>query len=114
MSSQRARQQVKKVGNGLSKDRIDKLIPVKMGCTTKYNEVYITEGLSAGSQCEKARFDFQAVYMLRGKVDNIYDMSKAELAKIPIIEDLSRIIGIAPGKKGTILPDRILGLTDAD
>ena len=48
------------------------------------------------------------------KVDNIYDMSKAELAKIPIIEDLSRIIGIPPGKRGTILPDRILGLTDAD
>ena len=41
-------------------------------------------------------------------------MSKAELAKIPIIEDLSRIIGIAPGKRGDILPDRILGLTDAD
>ena len=48
MSSQRARQQVKKVGNGLSKDRIEKLIPVRMGCTTKYNELYLVEGLSAG------------------------------------------------------------------
>ena len=45
MSSQKARQQVKKVGNGLSKDRIEKLIPVRMGCTTKYNEVYLTEGM---------------------------------------------------------------------
>lgn len=114
MSSQRARQQVKKVGNGLSKDRIEKLIPVRMGCTTKYNELYLVEGLSAGTQAEKARMDFQAIYMLRGKVDNIYDLSKTELSKIPIIDDLSRIIGIAPGKRGTIIPDRILGLTDAD
>ena len=48
MSSQKARQQVKKVGNGLSKDRIEKLIPVRMGCTTDYNELYLVEGLSAG------------------------------------------------------------------
>ena len=52
ISSQKARQQVKKVGNGLSKDRIQKLIPVRMGCTTDYNEVYLTEGLSAG-QCAR-------------------------------------------------------------
>ena len=41
-------------------------------------------------------------------------MSIAELSKLPIIEDLSRIIGIVPGKRGTIIPDRILALTDAD
>ncbi len=114
MSSQRARQQVKKVGNGLSKDRIRKLIPVKMGCATKYNELYLCEGDSAATQVEKARYDFQAAYMLRGKIDNIYDMSIAELSKIQIVDDLSRIIGIAPGKRGTILPDRVLALTDAD
>lgn len=68
MSSQRARQQVKKVGNGLSKDRIRKLIPVKMGCATKYNELYLCEGDSAATQVEKARYDFQAAYMLRGKI----------------------------------------------
>ena len=45
MSSQKARQQVKKVGNGLSRDRIDDYIPPKMGCTTDYLEVYITEGV---------------------------------------------------------------------
>ena len=48
------------------------------------------------------------------KIDNIYDMSIAELSKIQIVDDLSRIIGIAPGKRGTILPDRVLALTDAD
>ena len=63
---------------------------------------------------EKARFDFQAVYMLRGKVDNIYDFSTAELSKIPIIEDLARIIGVLPGKRGNVQVDRVLGLTDAD
>ena len=48
------------------------------------------------------------------KVDNIYDLSTTELSKIKIIEDLSRIIGIAPGKRGDIIPDRVLALTDAD
>ena len=48
MSSQKARQQVKKVGNGLSKDRIEEYIPPKMGCTTGYTEIYLTEGKSAG------------------------------------------------------------------
>lgn len=114
MSSQKARQQVKKVGNGLSKDRIEKYIPVRMGVTTNYNELYIVEGLSAGTQVEKARFDFQSIYQLRGKVDNIYDHTLTELGKIPIIQDLSRIIGLLPGKKGEILPDRIVVLTDAD
>ena len=67
-----------------------------------------------GTKVEKARYDFQAAYMLRGKIDNIFDMSIAELSKIQIVDDLSRIIGIAPGKRGTILPDRVLALTDAD
>ena len=58
--------------------------------------------------------DFQAIYMLRGKIDNIYDMKMSELSKIPIIDDLSRILGLVPGKRGTIIPDRVLGLTDAD
>lgn len=48
MSSQRARAQVKKVGNGLSKDKIDKYYPAKMKCDTDYRELYLTEGLSAG------------------------------------------------------------------
>ena len=48
------------------------------------------------------------------KVDNIYDLSLKELEKIPIIEDLSKILGVQPRRKGDILPDRILGLTDAD
>ena len=69
---------------------------------------------SAGNQVEKARSDFQAVYKLRGKVDNIYDLAISEMVKIKIIEDLSRIIGLVPGKQGTIIPDRILALTDAD
>lgn len=114
MSSQKARQQVKKVGNGLSKDQITKYTPPRMGCTTDYMEVYLVEGNSAGSQVENARSDFQAVYKLRGKIDNIYDIAMSELSKNPIIEDLSRIFGILPGKHGDIIPDRILGLTDAD
>ena len=114
ISSQKARMQVKKVGNGLSRDRIEEYIPPKMGCTTDYTEIYLTEGKSAGNQVEKARSDFQAVYKLRGKVDNIYDLAISEMSKIKIIEDLSRIIGLVPGKQGTIIPDRILALTDAD
>lgn len=114
MSSQKARQQVKKVGNGLSRDRIEEYIPPKMGCTTDYMEVYLTEGKSAAGNVEKARYDFQAIYKLRGRVDNIYDLSMQELSKIGIIEDLSRIIGLVPGKPGTIIPDRVLALTDAD
>lgn len=70
--------------------------------------------LSAGTQVEKSRFDFQAAYMLRGRVDNVYDLTMNELSKLPIVDDLSRILGVAPGKRGTIIPDRILGLTDAD
>ena len=114
MSSLKARQQVKKVGNGLSRDRIEEYIPPRMGCTTDYKEIYVTEGKSAGNQVEVSRYDFQAVYKLRGKVDNIYDLSIPDLSKIKIIEDLSRLIGIAPGKHGDIIPDRILALTDAD
>lgn len=114
MSSQKARQQVKKVGNGLSRDRIEEYFPVKMGCTTDYNELYLVEGKSAGNQVEKSRYDFQSIYRLRGKVDNIFDLALSEVSKIKIIEDLSRIIGIVPGKNGTIIPDRILALTDAD
>lgn len=114
LSSQRARQKVKGVGNGLSKDKIEKYYPAKMKCETDYRELYLTEGLSAAGQAEKSRFDFQEIYQLRGKVDNIYDMSMAELSKIDIIDDLSRIIGLVPGKSGKINQDRILGLTDAD
>lgn len=114
MSSQKARQQVKKVGNGLSKDRIEEYIPPKMGCTTDYLEVYLCEGKSAANQVEKARSDFQAIYKLRGKVDNIYDTAIGDMSKMKLIEDLSRIIGLVPGKHGTIIPDRILALTDAD
>lgn len=44
MSSIKARQQVKKVGNGLSKDAIEKFFPKRMGCTTSYTELYIVEG----------------------------------------------------------------------
>lgn len=113
-SSQRARSQVKKIGNGLSKDRVVKYIPPRMHSNTDYFEVYLTEGESAGTNAEKSRLDFQAVYKLRGKVDNIYDKSLKELEKIPIIEDLSKILGVQPRRKGNILPDRILGLTDAD
>lgn len=114
ISSIRARQQVKKVGNGISRDRIDKFYPQKMGNVTDFYEVYLTEGLSAASQVEKARFPFQAVYQLRGKIDNIYDMTIPQLSKIPIIDDISRIIGIKPGQRGNINIDRLLGLTDAD
>ena len=113
-SSQRARSQVKKIGNGLSKDRVIKYIPPRMHSMTDYFEVYLTEGESAGTNAEKSRFDFQAIYKLRGKVDNIYDLSLKELEQIPIIEDLSKILGIQPRRRGEILPDRILGLTDAD
>lgn len=52
--------------------------------------------------------------MLRGKVDNIYDMSMNDLSKIDIVDDISRIIGLVPGRRGKINQDRILGLTDAD
>jgi len=45
ISSQKARMQVKKVGNGLSRDRIEEYIPPKMGCTTDYTEIYLTEGV---------------------------------------------------------------------
>ena len=113
-SSQRARSQVKKIGNGLSKDRVLKYIPPRMHSNTDYFEVYLTEGESAETNAEKSRLDFQAIYKLRGKVDNIYDLSLKELEKIPIIEDLSKILGVQPRRKGDILPDRILGLTDAD
>ena len=74
----------------------------------------LTTCVKISSQAEKARFPFQEIYMLRGKVDNIYDMSLAEISKIDIIDDLSRIIGLVPGKNGHINQDRILGFTDAD
>jgi len=51
------------------------------------------------------------------KVDNIYDCPTAELLKKDIISDLSRIIGLVPGKRGNIddiIPDKIFVLTDAD
>ena len=67
----------------------------------------LTTCVKITTQVEKARFDFQAVYMLRGKVDNIYDFSTAELSKIPIIEDLARIIGVLPGKRGNVQVDRL-------
>lgn len=114
MSSQNARATVKKVGNGLSKDKIEKYYPAKMTCETDYRELYLTEGESAGGHVEQARFDFQEVYKLRGKTDNIYDKSLQELSKIDIIQDLSRIIGLVPGKRGKLNQDRILGLSDAD
>ena len=48
------------------------------------------------------------------KVDNVYDTAIGDMSKMKIIEDLSRIIGLVPGKRGNIIPDRILALTDAD
>ena len=69
------------------------------------------------NQVESSRLDYQSIYKLRGKVDNIYDCPTAELLKKDIISDLSRIIGLVPGKRGNIddiIPDKIFVLTDAD
>lgn len=113
MSAQKAKETVKRVGNGLTND-IPNYIKTRMGVTTDYNELYIVEGKSAGGIVEQARYDFQGLYKLRGKVDNIYDLNYKDMAKSTIISELSRIIGIPIGGRGKIIPDRILGLTDAD
>lgn len=115
MSSQRARAQVKKIGNGLSRDKIDNYIPSPLTCSTKYRELYIVEGKSAGSQVANAKYEFQEVLKLRGKVNNIFDMSVTDYSKLQVVDEISRILGVPPGlRKGDIKSDRVLGLTDAD
>ena len=67
---------------------------------------------------ESSRNAYQSIYKLRGKVDNIYDLSTPELIKKDIIQDLSRILGLMPSSKKNkpedIIPDKVFILTDAD
>lgn len=115
LASQKARQTVKKVASNLSSDRIDKYITTAISYTGDIKEVSLCEGDSAGDAVRMARFPFQEVYKLRGRVDNIIDMDIATLSKLRFIQDMSRITGLVPGKRGgTPRHDIYSLLTDAD
>ena len=96
-------------------------LPSKLAdCSSRHAEdceLFIVEGNSAGAHLESARFDYQSIYLLRGRVDAVYDCATSDLMKKEIIQDLSRIFGIVPGKdsdENDIIPDAVMILSDAD
>ena len=69
---------------------------------------------SAGEQLASARYEFQSIFKLRGKIDNIIDYNMNKIATIDMVERMSRCMGIAPGRKGILNHDAYKILTDAD
>jgi DNA gyrase subunit B len=114
LSSQRARAQVRSVGNILSDDYISNHIPSLGSYDGDYLEIIHVEGLSAGEHVASAKFEFQEVYKHRGKVDNIFDLSIEALAKLDVVDEMSRILGIPAGRPGNTKYDACKILSDAD
>lgn len=62
------------------------------------SELFITEGDSAAGSCAIARNAInQAIFPVRGKVDNVYNSTTASALKVKEISDIAQILGAGVG-----------------
>jgi topoisomerase-4 subunit B len=65
---------------------------------TRYSELFLVEGDSAGGSAKQARDrEFQAVMPLRGKILNAWEIDSSEVLSSQEIHDISVAIGVDPG-----------------
>lgn len=80
--------------------------------------LFVTEGDSASSSLREVRTaDIQGMMPLRGKVNNVYGSSIAEILKMGKVENLFAAMGLIPGKKAnrkTMRFSKMIISTDAD
>ena len=83
MAAESTRKRVKKdIVNAFSADKIDEYLPISKFSKSKFRELCIVEGLSAKGGFKAVRNkDEMAVLTIRGKVENIFDLSPSQAVK---------------------------------
>lgn len=119
VASEAGRKRVKKdVTNMFSDNRITNYTPVSKQSKANYAELFIVEGKSAKGGMESERDDeTQALLSIRGKNDNIFDLTPKEALQTDLIQNLYNIFQCGIGKDFDINQcpfDRINFATDAD
>jgi len=98
-----------------SKNNISNYIRISKGSKSKFTEIFLTEGLSAGASMDKARdADSQAIYQIQGKPVNFLKKKKIQIVNNKLVQELSKIYGIEPFSEDLPVFDRINIATDAD
>ncbi len=95
-----------------------KLLPSRNVGPGSGAELFICEGDSAASALKAARdAEFQAIFPIRGKILNVYDMSPVRALKNQEISDIVTILGAGVGRDFDVSRmryDRIIFAFDAD
>jgi DNA gyrase/topoisomerase IV subunit B len=113
----------KDITNAFSPDKINEYLPISKFSTSKFREMCIVEGLSARGGFKAVRDKNQmAVLAIRGKVENIFDLTPAEAAKPANSKLVSNLVQIYEIENENIknfdiekFPfDRVNIVTDAD
>lgn len=80
-----------------------------------YSELLICEGISAASALAEARVGgFQSIFGVRGKINNVYDLSDAQIVKIEVINNLQKVVRAKIGNSNDIKFNYIAIVVDAD
>jgi len=104
----------KRASNGIT-------LPAKLSdCSSvdqSRRELFFVEGDSAGGSAKQARDRrFQAIMPLRGKILNTWDVDSFAINESRAIQDISQVIGVAPGADdiSKLRYNKICVLADAD
>jgi DNA gyrase/topoisomerase IV subunit B len=83
MAAESTKKRTKKdITNAFSENKIDEYLPISKYSTSKFKEMCIVEGLSAKGGFKAVRNkDEMAVLAIRGKVENVFDLTPAEAYK---------------------------------
>jgi DNA gyrase subunit B len=104
--------------NAFSAAKIQDYLAINKKSTVDFAELFVGEGLSAiGAMESAADRDFQAIIAIRGKLDNVFDMTAEEAMKTPFVDNLVKIFGCGIGKTFDMSKfpfDRVNFATDAD
>lgn len=96
----------------------EKLLPSQVSGAGSGAELFICEGDSAASALKAARdAKFQAIFPIRGKILNTYNMAVSKALQNKEISDIMTILGAGIGKEfnvDTMRYDRIILAADAD
>ena len=104
---------------GKVKPRSAVALPGKLAdCTSRdgaRNEIFLVEGDSAGGSARQGRDrETQAVYALRGKILNTWNVDAARALESNEVRDLCTAIGVSPGSNDPPRYGKICILADAD
>jgi len=119
-ASEESKKRVKKdITNAFSADKIENFRPISKRSTRSDTEMFIVEGLSAmGAMEAVADRDTQALLAIRGKLDNVFDLTPEEAVnKSEFVSNMVDIFGCGIGKTFDIKKfpyERIYLATDAD